>query len=328
MPETIKDAWNRLRTPSEEDGLSAASVRDTNCWIFKNHEGSLGFLMSGVHEPSNPPKLSHIEMIHLPEKRVHEGDSVLSLRKCLEIHLDPSCDADLLVAILDRMADHEPSGRYSTDLLMTVISQLLHLVKRPRRPPKKEEVVGAWGELMLLHQITRSGTTPSEVQRRITCWEAEGNARDIIDFRFPHVDGGVAIEVKTSTTGREHHINGTGQITVPDGFDTGLLASILIRETDGTSGLTCAEVVTIIEETFRGDENEIAGQIRALHSKLEMRGPSCYDTRFSFILPEGEIKLFDMELVPTPTAPVDVSDMEWTANLDNLEPREGHPLLG
>mgnify|MGYP000465130066 CR=1 FL=1 len=40
---------------------------------------------------------------------------------------------------------------------------------------------------MLLHRMTRSGCNPSEAQRRFTCWEAEGNARDIIDFRFPHI---------------------------------------------------------------------------------------------------------------------------------------------
>ena len=328
MPETFKDAWSRLRRPGDGDGLAASPVRDTNCWIFKDYQGALGFLMSGVPEPSNPPKLSHIEMVHLPEKMVHEGDSVLSLRRCLEIHLDPSCDADLLVAILDRMADHEPSGRYTTDLLMTVIGQLLHLVKRPRRPPRKEEVIGAWGELMLLHRMTRSGCNPSEAQRRFTCWEAEGNARDIIDFRFPHIDGGIAIEAKTSTTGREHHINGTGQITVPESFETGLLASIAIRETDGTSGHTCAGIVTAIEESFLGDENERAGQMRTLHSKLEMRGQCCYDERFSFILPDGGIKLFEMGAVPRPSAPADVSDMEWTANLENVEPTDGHPLVG
>lgn len=328
MPESIRDAWSRLRRPSEKDGLAASPVRDTNCWIFKDHQGTLGFLMSGVHEPASSPRLSHIEFIHLPEKMVHEGDSVLSLRRCLEIHLDPSCDAELLAAILDRMADHEPSGRYSTDLLMTVINQLLHLVKRPKRPPRKEEVIGAWGELMLLHRMTPSDCGPMEVQRRITCWEAEGGARDIIDFRFPHIDGGVAIEAKTSTTGREHHINGLGQVTVPEGFESGLLASLLIRETDGTSGHTTADLVSMIEDSFQGDEEGRAAQIRALHSKLEIRGHCCYDERFSFILPEGGIRIIDMAEVPKPSAPPDVTQVEWSANLERAPHVQGHPLIG
>ena len=181
MPEAIKDAWSRLRRPGEGDGLAASPVRDTNCWIFKNHEGALGFLMSGVPEPSNPPRLSHIEMIHLPEKMVHEGGSVLSLRRCLEIHLDPSCDAELLVAILDRMADHEPSGRYTTDLLMTVIGQLLHLVKRPRRPPLAERLKGSVGEatdgFICRRRGLRTPAKPYESESRAGSEDSEDSGR-------------------------------------------------------------------------------------------------------------------------------------------------------
>ena len=248
MPESISEAWANLPTPSKGQGFSATSVTGTNCWIFRDEDDSMGFLMSGVDNPTSPPNLSNISFIHIPEKELHQGGTPNLLRNCLEVHLDPSCDAELLAAILDRMREHEPSGRYSTALLMTVINQVMHLMMRPKRPPSKAEVIGAWGELMVLLMISRVSESSMELQRAISCWESEGESRDIIDFRMPHIAGGLAMEVKTSTTGRQHHINGIGQVIVPEGFQEGLLLSLHVRETDGTSGKTASNLVTEIEE--------------------------------------------------------------------------------
>tara|TARA_Y100000748_G_scaffold275481_1_gene251261 strand:+ start:426 stop:1412 length:987 start_codon:yes stop_codon:yes gene_type:complete len=328
MGASIRGVWDRLRTPDETQGLAAAHVRGTNCWVFKDHEGSLGFLMSGVMEPSRFPQLENIDILFVPEKNLHDGDSVMSLRRCLQIHLDPSCDAELLAAILDRMADHEPSGTYSTELMLTVIEQVANLVRRPPRPPSKEEVIGAWGELMILLRALGNSPDHMELQRRINCWEAEGSARDIIDFRFPHIDGGIAIEAKTSSTGRVHHINGMGQVTVPEGFERGLLASIRIRETDGTSGHTAADLVNLIKETFSRDEDVRSEQSKALHSKLTMRGICCYDERFAFVLPADGIRLFDMENVPSPSTTTDVTEVEWVSDLSQTPHADALHFIG
>ena len=328
MPESISETWAKLATPSRGMGFSAASVSGTNCWIFKDEDDSMGFLMSGVENPTSPPRLSNISFIHIPEKELHQGGTPNLLRNCLEVHLDTSCDSELLAAILDRMRDHEPSGRYSTELLLTVINQVIHLVMRPKRPPSRAEVIGAWGELMVLLMISRSSGSPMELQRAISCWESEGESRDIIDFRMPHISGGLAMEVKTSTAGRQHHINGIGQVVVPEGFQQGLLLSLHVRETDGTSGKTASDLVTEIEDSFTGDETQLASLARTLHSKLEARGACCYDDRFHFVMPDGGLRTYEMGSVPKPTVPSDVAEVEWVADLVNVDSVENPGILG
>ena len=57
-------------------------------------------------------------------------------------------------------------------------------------------------------------------------------------------------EVKTSSSSREHHIHGLNQLIIPEGFDKGWLTSILIRETDGSSGITCLGLLEKIINLF------------------------------------------------------------------------------
>ena len=86
-------------------------------------------------------------------------------------------------------------------------------------------------------------------------------------------------------------------VTVPEECGQGWLASILIRETDGSSGHSCAQLVDEIENSFNGSEEETSDLLRIFHSKLDMRGICCYDERFYFIMPEGDLRLIDMRFV-------------------------------
>lgn len=327
MPDSIRSVWDSLSKPKKQDGYRAEQVVGTNCWVFKNYEGQLGFLMSGVQTPTRPPNLEHFEILERGEKEVHRNGEMYTLNRCLEIHLDPSCDAELLTMVLDRMKDHQPSGQYSTDLLMTVIQQVQHMFKKSKRPPRKEEVIGAWGELKFLQLCLSSTDNVSEKRRRLNGWEAEGDGRDIIDFRYPHFEEGVAIEAKTSTSGRVHHINGTDQVTVPEECGQGWLASILIRETDGSSGHSCAQLVDEIEKSFNGSEEETSDLLRIFHSKLDMRGICCYDERFYFIMPEGDLRLIDMRFVPKPRVSPEIKSIEWEVDVENVESEFDHPLI-
>ena len=54
-------ALDRLETPTPEQGLAAIKVEGTNCWITKDADNSLGFVMVGVHQPTMVPRLSNID---------------------------------------------------------------------------------------------------------------------------------------------------------------------------------------------------------------------------------------------------------------------------
>ena len=134
--------------------------------------------------------------------------------------------------------------------MVGILEQVIELVRRPTPLPTKEEVVGAWGELFVLKLLLESASNEREWGGILSGWEAQGEARDIIDFRFHHLRGGTAIEVKTSTSGRIHHIRGMNQVTVPAGFHQGMLASVCIRFADGGAGKTCAQLIEEIESNY------------------------------------------------------------------------------
>ena len=58
---------------------------------------------------------------------------------------------------------------------------------------------------------------------------------------------------------------------IPEGFVKGWLTSILIRETDGSTGFTCQGLVEKIINLFSGNDDEIIQQITTLEFKIEKR---------------------------------------------------------
>ncbi len=319
MTESLRSTWNSLTTPTQEGTLSASAVRGTNAWVFKDYRGALGLLLSGIRFPRSIPRLESISMIEVREKDLHQFGSVTTLRNCMEVHLDPSCDADLLTSILDRMREASPDGHYTSELLLEIIQEVIKLVKRPPRLPTKEEVIGAWGEMEILQRLISDARSPSTRRRILAGWEANGNGRDIIDLRFPHASGGTAIEVKTSTISRTHHINGMGQVTVPEGHSNGLLASLHIREVDGTHGTTTEQLCRHLETLAIGSEEEVKDYLSLLVKKLELRGRGCLDDRFRFASTSTSLHLIDMSDVPKPILEGGVMEVEWTTDVSQCE---------
>ena len=319
MTESLRSTWNSLTTPAQEGTLSASAVRGTNAWVFKDHRGALGLLLSGIRFPRSIPRLESISMIEVREKDLYQFGSVTTLRNCMEVHLDPSCDADLLASILDRMREASPDGHYTSELLLEIIQEVIKLVKRPPRLPTKEEVIGAWGEMDILQRLISDARSPSTRTRILAGWEANGNGRDIIDLRFPHASGGTVIEVKTSTTSRTHHINGMGQVTVPEGHRNGLLASLRIREVDGTHGTTTEQLYNHLETLAIGSEEEIEHYLSLLVKKLELRGREALDDRFRFASTSTSLRLIDMSDIPKPILEGGVIEVEWTTDVSQCE---------
>ena len=308
-----------MSTPTVEQQLSAKRVSSTNCWIFKNPDGALGFLMTNVHEPVKYPELKNIDFLFVPIKILHFNGRNIELSRCLEIHLDPECDSELLTMVFDRMEDFQPDGKYTSELMIKTLNNAINLLQRPKRPPSKEEVIGAWGELVILFSLIKTSSNHSEKIRMINGWESEGRQRDIIDFRLPFFEGGTVNEVKTSTVSREHHIHGLNQLVIPEGFESGWLTSILIRETDGSTGLTCLDLLDKIMNLFEGSEDEIIQQITTLEFKIGNRGIACRDSRYYFMLTNDSLRKIQMTEVPVPTGSSEIIEIEWLVDVSNLD---------
>ena len=125
MPDRMDLLWSKLETPASEQGLAAIKIKGTNCWITKNAQDALGFVMVGVHEPTAPPRLTNIEFQYFGIKQLYHGGEITNLSKCLEVSLDSSCDPRLLMTVFDRMSEFEPSGKYTSDLMITILEEVI-----------------------------------------------------------------------------------------------------------------------------------------------------------------------------------------------------------
>ena len=316
MTQTFRTVWDSIPLPTVIGNSNQDEILGTNARVFKDSDGSLGLLISDLKTRPDVPKFENLEIDYRHEKILNvPGSPSRNLRNCIEVRLDPSCDSDLLASILGRMHEIEPSGGFSGELLFEVIEEVVEIVRKPPRPPSKEEVIGAWGEMYLLHRFVSDSESADDKIKVLSCWESDGAARDIIDFRFPYASGGTSIEVKTSISERTHHINGISQVTVPDGYSNGLLGSLLITETDGSSGKTACELLADLRALIPDSHERFDDFQGTLGSKVSIRGPECLDERYFFSAREGALRLIPETSVPKPTIGTGVTEVEWVADV-------------
>ena len=315
---SIRETWRGLQSPPDAATLAATPVARSNAWVFKTHGGGFGLLLAGVDPPRAMPALRNIEVSYKPEKLVRRGKKESSLLNCLEVHLSPECDADTLASIVDRLGEKEPSGSYSTKTLIDIIRDVIEVVRPPPPLAGLDEVVGAWGELYLLLTLI-SRTTRAERQAAILSgWESQRVTRDIIDFRFQHAR--LAIEVKTSTGDRVHHIRSFKQVTVPEGFSTGYLASLLVSRSSERAGMTCSELIQSVRTTSVGSAGDKATFGRLLDDKVDSRGREARDETYSFHPSEHAMLFYGLADVPRPMPAASVSEIQWTSDLRGVRP--------
>jgi len=312
--ESLLQTWGRLKTP-KEGSYSTETIPRTNVCIFKDHLGSMGLLLSGVRPPHRTPRLENISFTMKEEKHLVQGDRVTKLRDCLEVNLGSGFDPELMLRILEAMQRRSKDAHYSSEMLIEVIHDVLEMFRRPPKLPTKEEVIGAWGEMEVLRMLVSRATSHRDRMRIISGWEANGSGRDIIDLRFQTPLGRIAIEVKTSTSSRSHHINGMGQVTVPENYARGFLASILIREGDSSMGLSSADILAKLERAATGSDDEQDEYLRKLKERVQLRGEECTDDRYFFFTGDPSLRLIDMGDVPMPTVQDNVSEVEWVADV-------------
>lgn len=322
---SILEAWQALPLPSPEQGNAAFQVAGTNAWVYKTPQGSFGLLLAGVSPATGMPKLRHLRSSYRPEKLVTKGDGASArIPRCLEVSLDPECDQATLARVLERLASDEPSGAYSSALLVKTIADVVEMVRPAAPEPSFEEVLGAWGELKVLtYLVTRAASTTTQ-HDLITSWESEGRSRDIIDFRFR--GAGLALEVKTGVGRRIHRFHGYGQLEKPAQMRHGLVASLLVAEAD--RGETCDQLVASLKSSLRGQPADREAAIAALEAVLTTRGPATRDARWGFALAADDVALLPMERIPRPRPEQGVSEVEWTADVSGVQRQGGLAELG
>ena len=79
---------------------------------------------------------------------------------------------------------------------MTVIQQAQHMFKKSKRPPRKEEVIGAWGELKFSNYAYPAPINVLRETSKAKWLGGGGDGRDIIDFRYPHFEEGWPLKPK------------------------------------------------------------------------------------------------------------------------------------
>lgn len=141
----IRDTWRRLSTPSDPEELSAEHVSRTNAWVFKDHRGSFGLMLTGVDPPVRETRLRNIQVAFKPEKEVQEHGITRRVLRCIEVNLDSSCPGDALAAVLERLSDMKPDGGYTTEDVLEVLAEGVEVFRAVPPPTSKEAVIGAWG---------------------------------------------------------------------------------------------------------------------------------------------------------------------------------------
>lgn len=312
---TIRSAWATLPAPSAGRGRRAVRVERRNAWVVRDASGAFGVLLHGVRPPVGAPRLRHIKIRYRPLLILHTEEGQSELQRCVEVLLDPQGDEGTVVRVLERLEEEKPAGDYSTNDLIETIVTVMETFRKERPAPPMEEVVGAWGELFFLYLLSQNATGAAHRIRLLQSWEAEGRERDIIDFRF--LFASTAIEVKTTTGARRHHIHGTRQVTVPDDCSSGYLASIAVRPAD-QGGLTCQDILDRLYEAAAGDAEQKRRLQEVLDAKIAQRGRACEDSEHRFVQAEGGLRFLEMAEVPRPVLVPGVEDVQWVADLRDM----------
>ena len=313
-PASFRTSWAEMSLPPNPDALTIKPVTGTNAYLVKNHQGSLGLFLRDVKDSLPRRNYKHIEIEIHARKDLHiPGRGIQNLKNCLILMADSHISTAALSLVLEGLYDHSPSGQFNATNMIAVLDEVEELLRRPKAPPSKEEVAGAWGELHVLKMLIQSAQD-SETQRLILSgWE--GEIREKLDFRFSYAL--LALEIKTTMGGdRVHHLHGIEQVTVPDGYQIGILASLCV---DADEGITCAQLIDDIRNLAKGSDSDHDKFAELLARRELLRGPACTDDRFQFQLSMNGLAIYDFSNVPTPPETEGVTPIEWLSDLSNAE---------
>ena len=304
-----------MSLPPNEESTTISPVSGTNAYLTKSHDGSMGLYLRDITDQLPSRRYMHLEISMHREKEVRlPGGKRTRLRNLLFLNADRSVKSPALALILEGLHDHRETGEFTASDMISVLDEVEELLRRPKGLPTIEEVAGAWGELYILRMLIQISTNPDTQRAIISGWE--GEVREKLDFRFLYASQ--VLEVKTTMSGeRIHHLHGTEQVTIPHGFEHGILASLCLEV---EQGVTCKSLLDSIESLSSGSADEKRRFDELLARRITVRGPACYDERHSFDLMRDGLLFYDFSDVPTPGEAEGVTPIEWLSDLTNAEP--------
>lgn len=307
---TFKSSWQKMSTPPSKDTITICPIPETNAYLAKYFDESFGLFLTDITDKIQKRAYKHIEInfkkqqqISIPGKMNRIADN------CLILQSDTEIKTPLLSMILDFLHDEEPSGNFTASNLISVLDDVEELIRRPKSLPTLQEVAGVWGELYILKMLLHNSTNHQRQIDILRGWE--GEIREKIDFRFLFCKQ--VLEIKTTVTDKRiHHLHGIEQVTIPPGFDSGALASLLIET---GHGITNSSMIDSIRKCFKGSSEEIRKCLELLETRIMLRGDGCVDDRFPLELAQNGLAFFKFESVPAPTHVDGVLSVEWISDL-------------
>jgi len=306
------ELWGQMSRPAKGRQTIRPVAGTDNVLLSKDSDGTFGIVLHGVKDDFRNPNLANLEFKSDPAMNQTIAGQTRRLTDCLNLRASNSLDPVMLSLVMEHLLKSSDKRNFTAEDLSETIDEVIKLTKRSSRPPTKEEIVGAWGEIYLLLQLVSECSDHDKQVKVIGGWE--GVRRQIIDFTIP--DLALAIEVKTCSDGvRAHHIRGYNQITIPTGCQTGLLASLSVVDND--EGLTCSSLVSSIRSSLLGSREERDKANSLLDQRLLIRGPECNDdVVFLWLEDDSEpYRSFHFRDVPRPPMEDHVSEVEWVAEL-------------
>ena len=309
---TFQSLWEKMSTPPFTDMITISPIPQTNAYLAKYFDGSFGLFLRDVTDKIPKRTYKHIEVNFKKTQQISiPGKKNRLLSNCLILQSDNEIKTPLLSMILDFLYEEEPSGNFTASNLISVLDDVEELMRRPKSPPTLQEVAGVWGELYVLRMLLNNSNNHQRQIDVLKGWE--GEIREKIDFRFLFCKQ--VLEIKSTVTNtRIHHLHGIEQVTIPPGFDSGALASLILETGHGFTNLS---LLDSIRKCFVGNGEEIRKCLKLLETRILLRGDACTDDRFPLELTHNGLKFFQFDFVPTPGHAEGVVSIEWISNLSD-----------
>jgi len=307
--------WNNMSIPPNEEKITIKKVNTTNAYLTKSHDNTIGLFLEDIVDKIPKRTYKHLEIKMNLRKEINIKNSEKKIiRNCMHLIADSEINASVLSLILESLLENQPSGQFTAMDLITVLDDVEELLRRPKKPPTIEEVVGVWGELYILRLLIGDINNVEIQEKIIAGWE--GEIREKLDFRFR--SSGHVLEIKTTISNqRIHHIHGIEQVTLPPGFNSGVMASLVLETNQGSS---CLMLVNSIKDCFKGSEIEKQRLLQLFNKRMRIRGIECKDERFIFDLSFDGLKFYKLGNVPKPGNVDGVTAIEWLSDLRNIDP--------
>lgn len=296
---SLQDLLYGLSAPTEEHVLSAVALDGhPGVYIARGAGSRVALVGVASGQATTPVRLRSITALWGTTIRMEVEDHPETLRadviQCID---SPDGRADFLLLAQAVLATTAPG-----DAIRTTFERLVSLL-RHRARPRRETVLGLWGELFLLSVAD----DPSEL---ITSWRVD--MTDQLDFG----DSASGIEVKTATASERIHGFALDQVDHEPGHV--YIASILTGSAGGGASIedlrqeisqridvqSAQRVVHVIRETLGADAVDSEGQK--------------YDTARA----ANSLRFFDAANVPRPTIPAGedrVFNVKFRTRLDDGE---------